>query len=620
MHAFFRWLSPGVLCVVGASGALAQPAPAEVETALPHIARISGTGATVQRDTEEVEALTGEHLAFGDRVASGDAQVQLVWSDGSLVSLDRHSAVTALGPDLLTFPAGRLIVTTPRLGSGSLRVDTPAGSLRLAVPGDYRLTAEGEVTTVGVVHGQADVSHMDRDVTILAGQTLTFRDGLAPGTPTAFNTAGLDTFALWASEPVAARDRSPSLAYLDDPRLEAYTDVFDRHGQWDSDPTYGQVWFPAVGADWRPFSQGYWQPFGGAYGMTWVGQDPWGWPTHHFGQWGMHPGGRWFWRPGQRWSPGRVSWSVGPGMIGWSPLGLQGDAWAWGALANPALRGVHRGGTLDPFRAWTVVPRNQFGRRGGVWPHALDARTLTNLNAFVTQRVAPPFGHWGGVGMAPGWPVAGPGGAGFGVGGVGLGPGAGFGPGFGFGWGPPPVYGPRVGADTTGALRRGVGPTFVDPPVPGPMLGVPGASQPPDDPYERARQQMTPRTRQRAPQDTDRPRTAPPTRQPQAQPPSAGEPPPGAAQRPAREWSAGERRARPAAGTTAPPSRGVAVPRSGGRTGADATPTAPRSGSPTVRTPRSNAPRTGVGPSGARSGRSAPARGSSGRTGGRGRG
>jgi hypothetical protein len=175
------------------------------------------------------------------------------------------------------------------------------------------------IADLQVVHGSAEARHPERTQVVTAGQRLSMRDGLAPGTPVAFNTAAFDSFVEWAREPVVALERSPSRAYLADPRLEAYSDVFDRYGQWQQDATYGQVWFPAVGMDWRPFSQGYWQPFGGAYGATWVGLDPWGWPTHHHGAWDVNSGGRWFWRPGRRWSPGRVTWSVGPGYVGWSP-------------------------------------------------------------------------------------------------------------------------------------------------------------------------------------------------------------------------------------------------------------------------------------------------------------
>ena len=53
-------------------------------------------------------------------------------------------------------------------------------------------------------------------------------------------------------------------------------------------------------------------------------------------------------------------------------------------------RGVYPGGTLDPSRAWTVIPADHFGQRGRVGAYAVDPRTLDNLSAFVTQRTGPP--------------------------------------------------------------------------------------------------------------------------------------------------------------------------------------------------------------------------------------
>lgn len=516
MGHVLRWMATTALIGACAVTPLFAQAPGEpeadgVDVPLPHLVRVNGIDAVVQRDIDEVEAVAGEHLAFGDRVTTGEAQVQVVWSDGSFVSLDRRTSLAVLAPDLLAVTAGRALVVTPRDAEGPLRVDTPAGVMLASVGTELRVDIDEAVADLRVVRGGVDVRQGEQTVTVGAGYRLLVRDGLAPGTPQAFSTAAYDSFVEWAREPVVAAERSPSRDHLGDPRLEAYSDVFDRHGQWQADPMYGQVWFPSVGADWRPFSQGYWQPFGGAYGPTWVGLDPWGWPTHHYGAWDVNGGGRWFWRPGRRWSPGRVHWSVGPGYVGWSPLGARGDVpWAWSRLATPpraTQRGVYSSGTLDPFRAWTVIPTERYGQRGGISPYAVDARTLSNLNAFVTQRVAPPVrpgGYASPLVVVPGRPGGYPGRA-AGRGG----------------------YGTRTGDDTTTTLRRGVPPTRVDPPPPGPY-GGPSAA-PADDPYERARGVMVPRGRTRTPPPPEEPPTGAPQRQrqpPPAKAPADRTPPP----------------------------------------------------------------------------------------------
>lgn len=520
-----------------------DPAPADdgVDVALPHLARINGPGAVVQRDVDEVEAVAGEHLAFGDRVTTGDAQVQVVWSDGSLVSLDRRTSMAVLSPELLAVTEGRAIVVTPAAATLPLRIDTPAGTV-LAHPGtDVRVAIEASaIADVQVAHGRVDIRHPEAARTLAAGQQITLRDGVAPGEARAFNTAAFDSFVEWAREPVVLAERSPSRAYLGDPRLDAYADVFDRYGQWDQDPTYGQVWFPTVGADWRPYSQGYWQPFGGAYGPTWVGLDPWGWPTHHYGAWDVGAGGRWFWRPGRRWSPGRVTWSIGPGYVGWSPRGLRQDSrWAWSRISVPSRatqRGVYPGGTLDPFRAWTVVPSERYGRRGGVSAYAVDARTLLNLDAFVTQRVAPPvrYGYGSGYGASPVLAVP---------------PGTRY-PGRASGRG---GYGTPTGVDTNSDLRGGIAPTRVAPAGPGA-----GPTPPPDDPYERARGMMVPRGRTRTPPAEEGGGGAP-----RRQPPATGETPRQSAPRSGPPPAAAPAEAPPA---EAPPARGVGTRQPTGRT------------------------------------------------------
>jgi hypothetical protein len=548
MGHLFRWMASSaamaVLAVAPVFGqAPAEPEVQEIDVPLPHLVRVSGDGAHVQRDTGSVDAVAGEHLAFGDRLMAAGAQVQVLWSDGSLVSLDRQAVVDVLAPDLLALTAGRAVIVTPRGAETPLRVDTPASVVVAAEGTEVRLSVEDASADVQVVRGRADVRQGEQAVSVSAGHRLAVRDGLAPGTPQAFNTAAFDSFVEWAREPVVAAERSTSRGYLEDPRLEAYADVFDRHGQWEQDAVYGQVWFPSVGADWRPFSQGYWQPLAGAYGPTWVGLDPWGWPTHHYGAWDVNRGGRWFWRPGRRWSPGRVQWSVGPGYVGWSPLGVRNDVpWAWNRLATPpraTQRGVYPSGTLDPFRAWTVIPTERYGHRGGISAYAVDARTLSNLSAFVTQRVAPPV-RYGGYGSPTLVVPATPGGY----------------PGRATGRG---GYGTRTGDDTTTTLRRGVPPTRVDPPVPGPY-GGPGAA-PADDPYERANEVMVPRGRTRTPPPADPPATGAPQRtgtpQRQRQPPP--KPPADAPTRPAPPEAASAEAAS-AQPRSAPPSRGLSTP------------------------------------------------------------
>jgi hypothetical protein len=320
------------------------------------------------------------------------------------------------------------------------------------------------------------------DRRVEAGQQLDVRDGIAPAAPRRFNAAGYDSFVAWANAPTAAPGAGTPLDTFADPSFEAYSDVFNRYGAWESDPALGSVWYPTVGADWRPYTDGYWQSYGAESQWLWVGRDPFGWPTHHFGRWDVNNRGRWYWMPGRQWAPAWVSWSVGPGYIGWTPLGSQDrPVRSWDTMSQ--RHGVYPGGTLDPSRAWTVVPADHFGRRDRMSAYAVDPRTLDNLSAFVSQRVGPPARYntegrgylYGGrsrpYGGSGGTAVYGPGG----------------------------YYGgmrQRPGGDATGTAGGAIGPTRVAPASPGDG----GPTPPSEDPYERAQRAVAPRSRQRPPQ------------------------------------------------------------------------------------------------------------------------
>ncbi len=501
LQVFARPLALSLALLMPAPTA-AQPEVAPAE-APPHLIRLDGGGAQVIREGTMAPLQLGDPVLFGDRLSAGDAYGQLLWGDGSRVALDRGAELEVLAVDLLAVTAGRVLVTRPAAAPSPLRIDTPAASFILASGGEYRFSLEGLVTTLGVVRGRADVQTGMGNQTVEPGQQIVVRDGIAPPAPARFNGAGYDSFVEWANTPAAAPAQGTPLDTFEDPRLEAYTDVFNRHGSWQTDPQVGAVWYPTVAADWRPYGDGYWQAYGPESQWLWVGREPFGWPTHHFGRWGVSNGGRWYWAPGRQWAPAWVSWSVGPGYIGWTPLGSQDrPLFGWDSLSS--RRGAYAGGTLDPSRAWTVIPSDRFGQRMPTRAYAVDPRTLDNLSAFVTQRAGPPSrpgmppdGYGPGrrdarpYGRTGGTAVYGPGGYSGGV-------------------------RPRTGDDTTGDLRRGPGPTRVGPPAPG--YGRP--TPPADDPYERAQRAMTPRGRQRSPEGASVPGTPPPGTPRQRTPPS----------------------------------------------------------------------------------------------------
>jgi hypothetical protein len=500
----------------GASPVESSPPASQATEPPPHLVRVEGPDLQVLREGAPIPLVAGDPVLFGDRLDTGSAYAQVLWGDGSRIAADRGARLEALSPDLLALTAGRVLVTRPASSSAALRLDTPAGSLHLAAGGEYRIEVDDARTTVGVVRGRVDIQTGMGDQLVAPGQQVSLRDGVAPESPRPFNAAGYDSFVQWAQQPPSTPAAGAPLDTFADPRFEAYSDVFNRYGAWETDPGVGPVWYPVVGAEWRPYTDGYWQEYGPQDAWLWVARDPWGWPTHHFGRWDVDPRGRWYWMPGRQWAPAWVSWSVGPGYVGWTPLGPQDrPVRPWGDFGQG--RGVYGGGTLDPARAWTVIPSDRFGQRDRLGAYAVDPRTLSDISAFVTQRVGPRLrattprgGVYGGVGPGGG---IGPAGNPYG------------GPGGTTLYGPGGYYGgvrSRTGDDTTRDLRDGIGPTRVGPESP----GYGGPTPPPEDPYERAQRAVTPRGRPRTPP----PAAAPPAATPESapRPRTPPEPPPAA--------------------------------------------------------------------------------------------
>jgi hypothetical protein len=219
------------------------------------------------------------------------------------------------------------------------QIDTPSVSIRPTQAGSYRVnvTPDGR-TWVIVRSGAAEVITPQGARTIGPGSTL-----IAAGSATdpSISTQGPiadDAFDTWNGQ----RDQywqaaAPSAAYVN-PNIVGADDL-QQYGQWQSDPSYGQVWVPnSEPAGWSPYQTGSWVWEDG-YGWTWVAAEPWGWAPYHYGSWYRGAYG-WAWYPGPAvvtpvWQPALVAWIgfgggsgisiglnlAGPGYdVGWIPL------------------------------------------------------------------------------------------------------------------------------------------------------------------------------------------------------------------------------------------------------------------------------------------------------------
>jgi hypothetical protein len=354
-----------------------------------HISLVEGT-AILERDGEPDDSPMNMPLLAGDRVRTRAGRVEILFADGSTLHLDHNSVIDLQSDELVRLIDGRIRLSIPGPSREvRYRVDGPQGWLTITEPGDYRLALmsgpRGSELEVAVLRGRAELANDGGQTLLRAGERAFARSGAAPSYAYVANSASWDAFDRWSEARRDERLRATA-TYLPD-EVRPYAATLEQHGYWDSEPTYGAVWYPRVQSDWRPYYRGRWVSLN-PYGWTWVAHDPWGWPTHHYGRWGHSPRG-WYWIPGRRWGAAWVSWAYAGDYVSWCPLGWNNRP-VFGLNININIGG----GYYDPWRAWTVIPRRHFGY-GYVHRHVVRADYLDHRtrSAFVYRDRAP---EWGG--------------------------------------------------------------------------------------------------------------------------------------------------------------------------------------------------------------------------------
>jgi hypothetical protein len=305
-----------------------SPAPAAESYRYAYVTFVEGE-LSVQRAAEPEPEAGSINMPVlpGDRVwthAGSRAEVRL--NGASRLRLDASTKVDFVDLDSETIVRlwnGAAILKLTE-AEGSVRIDSPAGSIRPTMAGTYRVDVqgveEGSRVTLSVAQGAAELASTAGAVMVESGQTSHIVSGEAPDIARAFNTASLDEFDAWSDR----RDQGASIVRNLGGRsvpyeVESHVSDLSSYGSWESDSVYGTVWYPSVSAGWSPYSNGRWCYT--RFGYTWASFEPWGWAPYHYGRWGYHPRG-WYWIPGSVWSPAWVSFAVGPYWVGWSPLGF----------------------------------------------------------------------------------------------------------------------------------------------------------------------------------------------------------------------------------------------------------------------------------------------------------
>jgi hypothetical protein len=389
----------GVACAVPMTSAAQEP-DGDVAGGRPappplYIAAIEGE-ATLTRNGQ-IDLVTATQLLLeGDRVRTGSGRLELRDDRGFVLFIGDETVVDLAAPGSLRVLGGHVRAALRQAPgeteSPAWRIDSPNASVSLVEDGEYRLDVAvgtgGDETWLTAFEGRAVLETDRGSHTVNAGERALARGVSAPAS---VPTARADAFDAWTESRLDVARPTATSAYLPG-RLASHSATLDRYGSWQADAEYGSVWYPTVAADWRPYSNGYWN-HAGLYGWVWVGADPWGWATHHYGRWGWRHD-RWFWIPAPVWGPAWVAWGIGPGYVGWCPLG-------WN---NRALFSIHVTGGYDrgyygsyygrgynSWYGWTVLPSRHFRSGVAVRRYAIDGRRIpaTDRAAFVTQRVPP---------------------------------------------------------------------------------------------------------------------------------------------------------------------------------------------------------------------------------------
>jgi len=283
-------------------------------------------------ESEWVEAVANRPMTTGDRlwadrdgraeVELGSASIHLAPNTGfSFLNLDDRTVQIELS-------SGTLDVRVRRLDRDSVfEVDTPNQALTAFQPGRYRIEAseDGNYTVVTIREGEGESTGNGQAYTIHAGQRITL-SGTDSLNAELQQIATPDDFDNWSYSRDRRYDNSRSSQYCSQD-LVGMEDL-DDYGDWRSDSSYGNVWFPRVSAGWAPYHDGHWAWID-PWGWTWVDDSPWGYAPFHYGRWAS-VGGRWGWIPGPRqersvYAPALVAFvgggSFAAGSVAWFPLG-----------------------------------------------------------------------------------------------------------------------------------------------------------------------------------------------------------------------------------------------------------------------------------------------------------
>ena len=328
------------------------------------------------------------HLAFDQLAldAEGDKLNRMTFEQGYATFHflpEKHDAYSVKIADATLTPSGKSLFRTD-LDKGHVRVEVFNGSVQIVAPsGSAKL-------------GKDKILEYNTGTTEVA---FNIQQGIVK-----------DSWDKWTE----ARDSQASLA-LNDQAVAAHGPVYgwsdlDTYGEWAMFPGFGYGWSPFAPMGWAPYSMGMWNWYPGM-GYTWISGEPWGWLPYHYGNWNFSPDFGWFWMPGNFgfWSPALVSWYMGPGWVGWAPLGLNSQRGLMRPVTTISGTAIQTGQIITPqsvgharFSEGTLTERLPFQPGAGATltgtPLAAGAGTSFTAHAGGAHTLAPSSILMGGEG------------------------------------------------------------------------------------------------------------------------------------------------------------------------------------------------------------------------------
>ncbi len=316
-----------------------------------------------------LDAVINMPVLAGDRMETArGARVEVQLADGTTLWLDEFSTLdfdaVAFSRDAqashtsLYLVEGAATVEIPEvaLGDGTMRFDSPGGTVYLHRPGLYRVDVRGGPVRVEALSGLVELPSGVGSALLRTGQQAWL--GTDGAVETAAVNTGEDDFTRWVGERRHPRTDGPTAQYVD-ARDAQRAGILDSYGEWVYvDAFSSRMWRPRVGAGWAPYSNGrwYWTPVG----WNWISYEPWGWYPFHYGSWYLDAQLGWLWCWDWVWGPAWVDWLYTPGYVGWCPRGYY-DFWYYNQFGYG-----HRGGGGGPVGPGHVRPPRRWAR------HSLD--------------------------------------------------------------------------------------------------------------------------------------------------------------------------------------------------------------------------------------------------------